>query len=914
MVAAGPVVVPVTAAPLAGTRGIAAETAIATTAVEAQNVALVENAAALQTAGAAASRDAARTVANAKAHEQATRAVEAQVASLAGVRGAVLTSSTPFLLATAAAVGLAKALKEASDTAEETNKAFQVFGSSAKEIEDFAKTTASSLGISELEALKATGIFGNLFRTIHIATPTAADMSEQLVRLASDLASFNNADPSRVLEALRSGLVGQARPLRVFGIFISQARAQQEALIETGKKNVKELTNSELVQARYNIILKDSAIAQGDFARTSDRLANQTRILRANLANAASTIGTILVPVLTSAARSANEYLQAIQKAADATNRFAKSLHIAGSEASQSTFLGNLLHTASRNLVDDARELSAAAQLLSQGKLVKFGQAPTQTLRDLNAAAERTKESIPAARDRIADLFKAFQQGGGRGSATALNEFVLGLQKLEQEEAKGLVTNDQLAARIRNLIKQLQDPNAFNINIQAVLHAEGLKQSANAALTALQDTLSPQAARAIGLDFMENLGEGAKSAAPKAGADAGKAFVLNLSSQVAVAQATGSDSQQLSALRARLAKRQEFLQSLLTGDRPVTQALLQRAAANVEADKNAIQAILDRQASTQKDLASQAAQTQADATQAFIDSFAGQQQRLQNRLSRAQVSGTAKQQIALNKAIISADKDEIDAIQARIRHLKLHGDALKIARAAIQALNQEIFNTRNSILELQAQRKQALVDARQAHLEAQLAIAETTASTKDDTAAEKALIKFDQAQIRRILAIKRRRRLTQEEAAQLDAYRVDLAQRNAALKKTKETVEDTGKKFKELTFAFLQTQQGFAANLLGNLIPGFATGGLVGGSQAAAGPRPGDNLSLGIPAQGVSADVAGSAALASGRDRGVRPVQVDTTNHLLRQILKSLQNLNGRAGHPEARHQKAVSGSALDTV
>ncbi len=59
---------------------------------------------------------------------------------------------------------------------------------------------------------------------------------------------------------------------------------------------------------------------------------------------------------------------------------------------------------------------------------------------------------------------------------------------------------------------------------------------------------------------------------------------------------------------------------------------------------------------------------------------------------------------------------------------------------------------------------------------------------------------------------------------------------------------------------------------------------------------------------------ASNASIATSRDRGVRPVQVDTTNHLLRQILKSLQNLNGRTQHPEARHNRAVGSALLDTM
>jgi hypothetical protein len=104
-------------------------------------------------------------------------------------------------------------------------------------------------------------------------------------------------------------------------------------------------------------------------------------------------------------------------------------------------------------------------------------------------------------------------------------------------------------------------------------------------------------------------------------------------------------------------------------------------------------------------------------------------------------------------------------------------------------------------------------------------------------------------------------------------------------------------------FEFLQKTQGFASNLLGNLIPGFATAGLVGNASATAGqitdPR---TIALGD-------DVVTGNRL---NDRGVRPVQVDTTNALLRQILRTL---NGKANNPpEIQQNWRTAFAELDTL
>jgi hypothetical protein len=213
--------------------------------------------------------------------------------------------------------GLSEAIADASALNEEVSKSQQVFGDSAVAIEAWSKTTANSLGIAQVEALRATGTFGNLFATVGAGQEEAAAMSQELVTLAADLASFNNADISDVLLAIRSGLIGEAEPLRRYGVLLSETRVQQEAMAASGKDNVKELTNQEKALARYNIILNDTAVAQGDFGRTSEGLANQSRILRAQLADLSAELGTKLLPAMLGIVSATNDLIDAFTQAGD---------------------------------------------------------------------------------------------------------------------------------------------------------------------------------------------------------------------------------------------------------------------------------------------------------------------------------------------------------------------------------------------------------------------------------------------------------------------------------------------------------------------------------------------------------------------------------------------------------------------
>lgn len=262
-----------------------------------------------------------------------------------------------------AVTGIIASVKAASDLNETVSKVGVVFGTAAGKVLAFGETSAASLGLSKNAALSAAGTFGNLFVSMGLATGKSADMSTKLVTLAGDLASFNNLDPTEVLEKLRAGLTGESEPLKSLGININEtilkAKALELGLIKTTastaeitlkqqaydkatvdlnktlkkygatsqeglKATVKQakaqdaleaatnkipatLDAASKAQAAYALIFEQSATAQGDFARTSGGLANQQRILRANLENTGATIGTALLPKVAELAQQINK-------------------------------------------------------------------------------------------------------------------------------------------------------------------------------------------------------------------------------------------------------------------------------------------------------------------------------------------------------------------------------------------------------------------------------------------------------------------------------------------------------------------------------------------------------------------------------------------------------------------------------
>lgn len=197
------------------------------------------------------------------------------------------------LFAGAQVVGfLNNTAQAASDLEESTNKARVVFGEAAGAVFDFGERSAEAFGMSRQAALEASGTFGNLLNSLGVGSGRAAEMSVRLVELAADLASFNNMDVRDVLDRLRSGLLGEQEAVERLGISLSEAGLKQRALnMGLVDSTTGVLPPAIRSQAAYAEILEQTALAQGDFARTSDGLANSQRRMAAKIANAEAEIG-----------------------------------------------------------------------------------------------------------------------------------------------------------------------------------------------------------------------------------------------------------------------------------------------------------------------------------------------------------------------------------------------------------------------------------------------------------------------------------------------------------------------------------------------------------------------------------------------------------------------------------------------
>ena len=223
-----------------------------------------------------------------------------------------------------AAIGVASDLNEVQNVVDTT------FGTDgAIKVNEWARNAAESFGESELQAKQFTSTLGAMFKSMGVGQADMEEMSMSLAGLAGDMASFYNLDPTEAFEKLRSGISGETEPLKQLGINMSVVNLEAFAMSEGITKSYEEMTQAEQATLRYQYIMSATADAQGDFANTSDSLANQQRILQLEVQTLAAEIGQDLMPIAQEILTIARDGIQWISENKDALEGLAAAAGVA---------------------------------------------------------------------------------------------------------------------------------------------------------------------------------------------------------------------------------------------------------------------------------------------------------------------------------------------------------------------------------------------------------------------------------------------------------------------------------------------------------------------------------------------------------------------------------------------------------
>lgn len=248
------------------------------------------------------------------------RAMKGVVGSISKFSRLVFDTLAPslfFLGASAAAMGasmlgaIRPAAKAFANLEDVVSRFRIVFGENAADAERWARSFAKSIGFADSTILDVMGRFQALFTTQGISGDLAATASKGLAELVPNLASFFEMRPDDVITRLFSGLVGEMEAVRRLGVDLSAQAVNLE--LENFGVDPKTATQGQKALARYNIIVRQTEVAQDDLRKTSNSLANTITRLSEAWKRTQEVLGAAVAPALTTIAELASKVLKRLE-------------------------------------------------------------------------------------------------------------------------------------------------------------------------------------------------------------------------------------------------------------------------------------------------------------------------------------------------------------------------------------------------------------------------------------------------------------------------------------------------------------------------------------------------------------------------------------------------------------------------
>lgn len=316
-------------------------------------------------------------------------------------------------------------LQLGSDLTEVQNVVDVTFGSLSKNVDSFAQSAIDKFGLGQTVAKKYVGTFGAMANAFNFSNKEALTMAETLTGLTGDVASFYNLSSDAAYTKLKSVFTGETETLKDLGVVMTQNALDQYALSNGYGKTTAKMTEQEKVALRYKFVLDKLSLANGDFARTQDSWANQTRILSLRFNELKATLGQGLINLFTPIVKGINWVLSKLQVLADAFKNFTTMI-FGDAAGGQSNAIGDL--------AADANNASSAVG-------------------GIGDSAESTKKKLLGLRsiDAINNLSQSDDSSGGGANTSGLTGFTDSVMK---QAESGMDKLNKKASEFMSIFKE----------------------------------------------------------------------------------------------------------------------------------------------------------------------------------------------------------------------------------------------------------------------------------------------------------------------------------------------------------------------------------------------------------------------------------------------------------------------------
>ena len=217
---------------------------------------------------------------------------------------------------TAECVSLGSELSEVQNVVDTT------FTSMSGSVNEFAKNAMKNYGLSKSKAKNYVSTLGAMSQSMGMTESAAYDMSTTVAGLAGDVASFYNLDADEAYNKLKGIWTGETEALKSLGVVMTQTALDQYALNNGFGKTTAKMTEQEKLMLRYQYVTTALGKATGDFVKTQDSWANQTRILSLRFESIKATLGQGFINILTPLLRQINALMEGLSNLAEGFTNF----------------------------------------------------------------------------------------------------------------------------------------------------------------------------------------------------------------------------------------------------------------------------------------------------------------------------------------------------------------------------------------------------------------------------------------------------------------------------------------------------------------------------------------------------------------------------------------------------------------
>lgn len=834
-----------------------------------------------------------------------SRGAGASALTLFGLRGATLAASGAFLAGTAAVVGFSKALQSAAALQTQLN-VFKVTASATADemarVSAEAKQLGRDLTLPGVTASDAATALTELSKaglsvrdsmaaargTLQLATAAQISNADAAKLVSSALNSFqlDGSQAVKVADLFAGAAANAQGSIQDFGPALGQASAVANAFgvsIGDTVTLLTQLAKAGLEGGRAGTSLRVAFLRlvnpPAEAAKTLKELNIQVRDVNGNLRPQVFTDIEEALKGVSVAQRQATEAIifgsdavrtQVIlgKAGADAFDQISAAVNKSGLAQEQAAARTQGLQGDFENLQNQVSALGLTLGEVATGPTSTFVKQLANLAADMNTTADAAvalAQEIGHLKDSVAGAVPGLGfLGDNLGKIATVGKFI---NPATRSFALAALAAKQFGVDTEDTGKKVSVFDGIAASVTKTLN--GLAQSLAGVASAMKQE-QPASGKGFNVAQIQNIVEGfdAKGTRDKIAKNTKQLLAdLNSERDFLIAQLKRDYVKNRPALKRALE------QALLGANNEIDQILKQGQG---EKEKT-------RQAAEKAARDAAAAANARD--QALLSGQSLARDRRQNQIEAAAQTAGVKDDIAQERILRALVLKQIESVKARVTDETAR-------KAALVALNGILVSVNGTIKTLIAQQAQNRADQRQELLQGidlDIELADITGNQAAEVAARNRKI----AELNKDLAAEKK--LHGTSTVLYKEIAVEIARQNEA-KKQIQAEAQKGQSFAQATFEFLQTQQGFASNLLGNLIPTGATGGLVGGGSV----------------QGALTPVAGAA---DGQAKaGPTAGQAQTTNSILHGILQQLKILNGDNTAPEAQRQNRGQRAVMDGV